>query len=90
MIYRNDNLKFENESVIGTVEDLMEYFRYEIVHQSMTGTDCDYENYIYNVKNIIDVIENLQEDLENDIYTKNDVVKVSEHPMGGFVIERDE
>ena len=90
MIYRNDNLKFENESVTGTIKDLMEYFRYEIASQSMTGTECDYDNYINNVKNIIDVLVNFQEDLENEIYTENDVFKVSVCPMGGFTIENKE
>ncbi len=89
MIYRNDNLKFENESVIGTIKDLMEYFRYEIASQSMTGTECDYENYIDNVKNMIEVIENFEEDLQNEIFNENDVFKVSVHSMGGFIIEKE-
>lgn len=90
MIYRNDNIEITDEYVKGTIKDLKEYFRYEIASQSMSGTDCNYENYIDNVRNMIDTIENLQEDLMNNIYTENDIMKVSEHPMGGFVIERDE
>jgi hypothetical protein len=83
-----DNLEITDTYVKGTIKDLMGYFRYEIAHQSMS--DIDYENYIYNVKNTIEVIENLQEDLDNEIFTENDIMKVSEHAMGGFVIEREE
>ena len=86
-IYRNDALEINDESVVGSIKDLMEYFRYEIADQSMSGTECDIENYIDNVKNIIEVLENLQEDLMNEQYTENDVLKVSVHPMGGLVIE---
>lgn len=89
MIYRNDNIEITDEYVKGSIKDLMEYFRYEIASQSMSGTDCDYENYIDNVKNIIVVIENLEEDLINNIFTENDIMKVSEHPMGGFTIESE-
>lgn len=89
MIYRNDNIEITDEYVKGSVEDIMEYFRYEIAHQSMSyGVENEIENYIDNVRNMIDTIENLQEDLMNNIYTKDDIVKVSEHSMGGFVIER--
>ena len=88
MIYRNDDIKITDEYVIGSIKDLMEYFRYQIASQSMAiGVENEIENYIDNVKNMIEVIENLQEDLCNNIYTLNDTMKVSEQPMGGFVIE---
>ena len=86
-MYRNDALEINDESVVGSIKDLMEYFRYEIANQSMSGTECDIEDYIDNVKNIVEVLENLQEDLMNEQYTENDVLKVSVHPMGGLVIE---
>ena len=90
MIYRNDNLEITSEYVKGTIKDVMEYFRYEIASQSMSGTDCNYNDYLYNMHNILDVIDNLQEDLENDIKTENDIVIVKEHVMGGFTIESED
>lgn len=88
MIYRNDNIKIGGDYVIGTIKDLKEYFRYEIASQSM-GIDIDYENYSDNVKNIIELLDNLYEDTMNGVFTDNDVLKVSENPMGGFWIESD-
>ena len=90
MIYRNDNIIESDESVKGTIKDLKEYFRYQIASQCMTGSDCDYENFSDNVRNIINLLDNLYEDTYNEIFTDNDIVKVSVHPMGGFVIERDD
>lgn len=86
-IYHNDNLIIDDESVKGTIKDLMEYFRYEIANQSMS--DIDYENYIDNVNNMLDVIKTFQEDLENEIFTKDDTFIVKVHQMGGFVIVRE-
>ena len=88
MIYRNDNIIEDDESVKGTIGDLKTYFRYQIASQCLTGSDCDYENFSANVKNIIELLDNLYEDTWNDILTDNDIVKVSVHPMGGYVIER--
>ena len=88
MIYRNDNIKIGGDYVIGSIKDLKEYFRYEIASQSM-GIDIDYENYSDNVKNIIELLDNLYEDTMNGVFTDNDVLKVSENPMGGFWIESD-
>lgn len=90
MIYRNDNIKITDTYVKGSIKDLMVYFRYEIASQSMSGTDCDYENYSNNVHNIIDLLDNLYEGLMNEFYNENDIVKVSEHCMGGFVIESED
>lgn len=90
MIYRNDNIEITDEYVKGTIKDLKEYFRYEIANQCMSGSDCDYENFSHNVKEIMALLDNLYEDTFNDIFKDDDIMKVSEHPMGGFVIERDE
>ena len=90
MIYKNDNIKIENDFVIGSIKDLKEYFRYEIASQCMSGSDCDYENFSSNVKKTIELLDNLYEDTENGIYSDNDIVKISEHTMGDFIIERGE
>lgn len=87
MLYRNDDIIKNDDKVTGSIKDLKEYFRYEIASQCMTGTDCDYENFSDNVKNIIDLLDNLYEDTNNGIFTDNDTVTVSVHPMGGFIIE---
>ena len=85
MIYHNDNITVENDKVIGTIKDLKEYFRYELASQCMTG-EQESENFLDNAKNIIELLENLEEDLVNDLYTENDVLEISEHCMGGFAI----
>ena len=89
MIYRNDNIKITSDYVKGTIKDLKEYFRYEIANLCMTGDKCDYENFSDNVKNIIELLDNLYEDTDNNIFSDNDIMIVSEHPMGGYVIERE-
>lgn len=89
MLYRNDNIIINDETVTGSIKDLKEYFRYEIASQCMTGEDCNYENFSDNVKNIIELLDNLYEDTENEIFSDNDIMKVSIHPMGGYIIERE-
>lgn len=90
MIYRNDDIIKNDDKVTGSIKDLKEYFRYQIASQCMTGTDCDYENFSDNVKNIIDLLDNLYEDTNNGIFTDNDTMTVSVHPMSGFIIEGTE
>lgn len=89
MIYRNDNIIEKDDTVTGTIKDLKEYFRYEIASQCMTGDECNYENFSDNVKNIIELLDNLYEDTENGIFSDNDIVKISVHVMGGFMIESE-
>ena len=89
MIYRNDAITITDSYVIGSIGDLKEYFRYEIASQCMTNNFDNYENFRDNVKNIIDLLDNLYEDTLNNVFTDNDIIKVSEHPMGGFVIESE-
>lgn len=88
MIYRNDNIIEDDESVKGTIGDLKEYFRYQIASQCMTGSDCDYENFSDNVRNIIELLDNLYDFTDNEKLADNDIIKVSVHPMGGYAIER--
>lgn len=89
MIYRNDNIIEDDESVKGTIGDLKEYFRYQIASQCMTGSNCDYENFSDNVRNIIELLDNLYDFTDKKILTDNDIVKVSVHPMGGYGIESE-
>ena len=89
MIYKNDNLIINDDTITGTIKDLKTYFRYEIANQCLTGEDCDYENFSDNVKKIIELLDNLYEDTNNDIFSDNDVVKVSVHVMGGLIIESE-
>lgn len=78
-IYRNDNLIINDESVIGLVKDVKEYFRYELANQCMS--DIDYENLCDNMELIRDLLINLQDDDENN------KVEVKYHPMGYLAIE---
>ena len=89
MIYRNDNIEIASDYVKGTIKDLKEYFRYTIASKCMTGSDCDYEIFSSEVGNIMELLDNLYEDTENEIFSDNDIMIVKEQPMGGFMIESE-
>lgn len=76
MIYRNDNIKFTGEEVIGKVKDIKEYFKYEIASQCMS--DLSYEELIYNSKLVFDLIEDLEEE-NNELE-----IGVIFNPMGSY------
>lgn len=76
MIYRNDNLKFTGEEVIGKVKDIKEYFKYEVASQCMS--DLSYEELIYNSKLVFDLIEELEEE-DNELE-----IGVIFNPMGSY------
>lgn len=84
MLCHNDNIVVKDDIVIGTIKDLKEYFRYEIAHQCLTGSECDYENFSNNVRNIMELLDKLY-----DLNNENNKIKVFEHPMGGFDYERE-
>ena len=88
-MYYNSDIKKTSDYVIGSIKDLKEYFRYEIASQCTTGSECDYENFSDNVRKIMELLDNLYEDTLNGIYSDNDIVKVSEHPMNSFIIESE-
>ena len=90
MIYHNDRIEEKEDYVIGSIADLKEYFRYQIASLCMTGAECDYEELRDNINNIIELLDNLYEDTMNNILSDLDVVRVSKHPMGNFMIEREE
>ena len=79
-IYRNSDITITDDSVIGTVEDVKEYFRYELARQCMS-TEINYENLCDNMDMIRDLFINLENDDENN------KIKVKYHPMGALVIE---
>lgn len=90
MIYHNDRIEEKEDYVIGSIVDLKEYFRYQIASLCMTGAECNYEEFRDNINNIIELLDNLYEDTMNNILSDLDVVRVSKHPMGNFMIESEE
>lgn len=86
MIYRNDSIIEKDDYVKGTIKDLKEYFRYKIASLCMSAKDYDYEEFRYNLKNIMELLDNLYEDTENEIYSDNDIVFVKRTPMDDFMI----
>lgn len=84
MLYRNDNIIIKDEEIKGTLEDLREYFRYQIAGLCLTGEN-EREGFTQEVREIADLLDNLEEDLQ--LYDKNDFLIVRRHPMGGYTIE---
>lgn len=84
MIYKNDNIIIKDEEIKGTIEDLREYFRYQIASLCLTG-EKEREGFTQEVREIADLLDNLEEDLQ--LYDKNDFLIVRRHPMGGYTIE---
>lgn len=78
-IYKNSNLIIDNETVIGTINDIKEYFRYELASQCMS-MDVDDENLKINADLIFDLFDKLPQ-----ISTTR--IKVSYHPMGALMYE---
>ena len=89
MIYHNDRIEEKEDYVIGSIADLKEYFRYQIASLCMTGAESDYEEFRDNINNIIELLDNLYKDTMNNILSDLDVVRVSKHPMGNFMIESE-
>ena len=87
MIYRNDNIVEKDDYIIGTIEDLREYFRYQISSLCMTGEE-EKEGLTNEIRNICDLLDTLEEDLQ--LYPDYATMKVSKNPMGSFIIERDD
>lgn len=87
MIYRNDNIIEKDNYVIGTIKDLKEYFRYQIASQCMTGEE-EKEGFTYEIREICDLLDNLEEDLQ--LYPDCAVMKVSKMEMGNFMIESED
>lgn len=87
MIYRNDNIIEKDDSVIGTIKDLREHFRYQIASQCMTGEE-EKEGFTYEVREICDLLDNLEEDLQ--LFPDYSTMKVSRTEMGNFIIERED
>lgn len=87
MIYRNDNIIEKDNCVIGTIKDLKEYFRYQIASQCMTGEE-EKEEFTNEIRNICDLLDNLEEDLQ--LYPDYATMKVSKMEMGNFIIERED
>lgn len=87
MIYRNDNIIEKDDSVIGTIKDLKEYFRYQIASQCMSGEE-EKEGFTYEVREICDLLDTLEED--SQLYPDYTIMKVSKMEMGNFIIERED
>ena len=85
MIYRNDNIIEKDNYVIGTTKDLKEYFRYQIASQCMSEEE---EGFTNEVREICDLLDNLEEDLQ--LYPDYAMIKVSKMEMGNFIIERED
>lgn len=68
--------------VSGTIENVIKYFLFEIHRASNTAYDDGLENYIYTVRMIMDLLEELykEEDMDKKIV-------VNENPMGSLYYE---
>lgn len=87
MIYRNDNIIEKDNYVIGTIEDLKVYFRYQIASQCMTGSE-EKECFTNEIRETCDLLDTLEED--SQLYPDYTTMKVSKMEMGNFIIERED
>ena len=87
MIYRNDNIIEKDNYVIGTIEDLKVYFRYQIASQCMTGSE-EKEGFTNEIRETCDLLDTLEED--SQLYHDYTTIKVSKMEMGNFIIERED
>lgn len=86
MIYRNDNIIEKDDFIKGSVKDLREYFRYKIASLCMTGHE-EQEDFTNTVKEICDLLDNLEED--EQLYEKSDILYVFRGEMGNFYIKSE-
>lgn len=86
MIYRNDNIIEKDDFIKGSVKDLREYFRYKIASLCMTGDD-EQEDFTNTVREICDLLDNLEEDKQ--LYNENDILYVFRGEMGNFYIKSE-
>ena len=86
MIYRNDNIIETSDYIGGTIKDLRVYFRYKIASLCMTG-DEDHEDFTNTVREICDLLDNLEEDKQ--LYNENDILYVFRGVMGNFYIKNE-
>lgn len=87
MIYRNDNIIEKDDYIIGTIEDLKEYFRYQISSLCMTGEE-EKEGLTNEIRDICDLLDTLGEDAQ--LYPNYATMKVSKTPMNNYIIERED
>lgn len=88
MIYSNSDILEKDNSVIGSIKDLKTYFRYKIASLCMTGDECDYESFSFDVNETIGLLDNLYEDTFNDILSDNDIIEVTRMNGGNFVYKK--
>lgn len=67
--------------IIGNKENLWKYFKNEIIRQLDDNT-LDFEEMRYNVDDMLEVFDFIQDDEAIDPDT---IIKVEQHVMGGFV-----
>ena len=83
-MYYNSEVIEDTESVIGTVKDLKEFFRYKIVSLCIAKeAEEDIEKLCYDVERTIELLKEL-----NDVDDENIKVIVRENVYGGFYYER--
>lgn len=88
MIYSNSDILEKDNSVIGSIKDLKTYFRYKIASLCMTGDECDYENFSFDVMETMGLLDNLYEDTFNDIFSDDDIIEVTRMNDGNFVYSK--
>lgn len=80
-IYKNDDLKINDNSIVGAAKDVKTYFRYELANQCMS--DLDYENLIFNANMIMSLLEVMEENISDE----NVKIMVWYNPMGSLEYE---
>lgn len=75
-----NNIIYDNEKIIGTLENIWKFFKEEINRQMQDNT-ISFEELHYNTNEILELMEELEENkIDSDT-----LIQIEEHPMGGYV-----
>lgn len=76
-----NNIIYDNEKIIGTMENIWKFFKEEITREMQDNT-ISFEVMQHNFNDMLEVMKELEQD--KNIYP-NTLIKIEEHPMGGYI-----
>lgn len=87
-------IKYEDNKIIGTVEEVFDYFKDELNNQvnelSLDGESFDIEIIENNTGLILELLNGLHQDLITDNLKRDTKIEVIDNPMGQLYYEKVE